>query len=54
MSNLCNSAHRMLRKAGDVDIQDRLSSVNYFGKFVVHTEICDLWIRPPTIRGRVV
>jgi hypothetical protein len=38
MSNLCNSTHRMFRKARDVDIQDRFSSVNYFGKFVVHTE----------------
>ncbi|KAF9674585.1 hypothetical protein SADUNF_Sadunf10G0142300 [Salix dunnii] len=33
------SARFMFRKAGDVGIQDRFSSVNYFDKFVVHTDM---------------
>ena len=36
----------MARKAGDVDIQDWFSSVYYFDKFVVHTDIYDSWIFP--------
>ena len=46
-----SSARFMFRKAGDVGIQDRFSSVNYFDKFVVHTDIFDWWISP-TLRDR--